>query len=253
VADSWYSFFFRSPEEGAPASVAFGQFSTQHLLALLVLAIAIALVVRGYRRSGEARRRVIRLTLGIAVLALEGLRQLAYILLGTYQPSILPLHLCAIAEFCVMIDAFKPNSWCREYMYACGTWGPVCAIVFPNWANLPLFNIYCWQAFIIHACLISYILMLLVAGEFRPSFRNIWKMVIIAVVSIIVAALANNAWGTNFWFLNAGSPGSPLAPIQAATGQWYVPCLVVLVAILWTLMYLPWLRRRGKHPSSAGV
>ena len=250
----WFDYFWTSPPNDPP-ELAFGVFSPEHLVALAITLVGAAAIVWAYCRAGEKRRRTIRLAVGISALILELVfRQGIFIVLGIYTPSILPLHACAVATFCVFIDSVKPNSWTREYLYAVGTWGPLCALVFPDWVNQPIFNLYTWQAFIIHALLLAYPFMLLVSKEFRPNARNLWKVVVIMAVFVTASIIVNNVYGTNFWFLAAGSPGSPLAPIQSFAGDFYIPLLAVLVAILWTLMYLPWhltkASRSAKHPSS---
>ncbi len=244
MTGAWFAYFWTNPAAGIPADLAFGLFSTAHLFTLAGLAVLIGLLVVVYRRCGPARRRLIRLVIGVTVGLLEVGRQLAYLLLGFYDPAILPLHLCAVATFCVLIDSIRPNSWCRQFIYALGTWGPVCALLFADWAGQPWFNIYTWQAFIIHACLFGYALMLLVSGELRPDARQLWKVIAITAVAVGLSLLANHVWGTNFWFLNTGSPGSPLDPLQQLTGAFYIPTLLVLLAIIWAAMYIPW-RRRG--------
>ena len=247
----WFDYFWTSPVD-VPPGVGFGQFSPSHLVTLAVMGVGVALLVWWYCRSDDRRRRGIRLAVGIAVLIMELVfRQGAFIVLGIYSPPILPLHACAIATFCVVIDSIKPNSWTREFIYALGTWGPLCALLFPDWGNQPIINLFTWQAFLIHACLLAYPLMLLFGKDFRPSARNLWKVVVIMGVVVIASVLANNKWGTNFWFLAAGSPGSPLEPIQNFAGSFYLPFLGLLVAILWTLMYLPWhLRAKSRKPPS---
>ena len=245
----WFEYFWTSPPN-VPAGQGFGVFSTAHLVFLAVVAVGVAALVVGYCRSGAKKRRAIRLTVGISVLLLELVfRQGIFIVLGIYTPSILPLHACAVATFCVFIDSVKPNSWTREYLYAVGTWGPLCALVFPDWTNQPIVNLYTWQAFIIHGLLVAYPLMLLVSKEFRPNARNLWKVVVIMAVFVAASIIVNNRYGTNFWFLAAGSPGSPLEPIQNFAGSFYLPLLAVLVAILWTLMYLPWHLAKKASPS----
>jgi hypothetical integral membrane protein (TIGR02206 family) len=252
VADKWYDYFWVTQYQSVPPDLAMGSFTWTHLGTVVVLAIGIALTVRGYCRLDTKRRRTMRLIVGLVVLALQLFRQVPFIVLGTYQPAVLPFHLCAVACFCVIIDAIRPNAWCREFTYALGTWGPACAMLFPDWSNLPILNVNCWQSFLIHAALVAYALMLLVSGELRPDPRQLWKGAVIMLVSVGVSAVANHIWDTNFWFLNTGSPGSPLAPIQAVTGRWYLPCLAGLLAVLWTGMYLPW-RHREKRPASVGA
>jgi len=247
VPDRWFDFFWVTPLQGVPASVAFGLYSPTHVAILAVLFTGIACTVWAYRRGDERRRRRIRLVLGIGVIASEASRQIAYLSLGPYDPSLIPLHMCGAATFCVFVDALRPNSWTREFLYALGTWGAAAAILFPDWANMPWFNFFTWQSFLIHACILAYALCFLVSREFTPRAVNLWKVVVMMAVIAPVVVVVNATLGTNFWYLNTGSPGSPLAPIQAATGPAYIPALLVLLAILWFVMYLPWelVRRRA--------
>ena len=244
--NDWFSHFWTSPVD-APEELAFGQFSTAHLVMVAIMAVVVTLLVIGYCRATTKRRRVIRLVVGISVLLLElVLRQGAFIMLGIYTPSILPLHACAIATFCVFIDSVKPNSWCREYIYALGTWGPLCAVTFPDWANQPIINIFTWQAFLIHALLFGYALMILISKEFRPSWKNLWKVLIIMGVFVGASLYTNATMDTNFWFLATAAPGSPLEPLQAFAGTLYIPLLAAILIVLWVVMYLPWIRRKAR-------
>ena len=237
---NWFEYFWTSPPN-VPEGVGFDLFAGEHLIMFAVMAGIAAVLVVIYAKANDARRRIIRLSIGISVLFLElVLRQGIFLALGIYTPDILPLHACAIATFCVFIDAVKPNSWTREYIYAMGTWGPVCALLFPDWVNQPILNLYTWQAFLIHALLIAYALMILVTKEFRPSVRNLWKVLAIMAVFVTASILCNNYLGTNFWFLATAVPGSPLEPIQSLAGGFYIPLLALLLTVLWTLMYLPW-------------
>ncbi|MDR2975393.1 MAG: YwaF family protein [Propionibacteriaceae bacterium] len=243
--DRWYDYFWTNPGAGTPPGLAFGLFTTAHLVFLAVMAILATVIVLVYRAESGARRRAMRLTLGITVFALEALREAGYFFSGHYTAAILPLHLCAIASLCVFVDSIRPNSWCRAYLYALGAWGPVCAMVFADWSTQPWFNIYTWQGFLIHGCMWAYILAILVSGEYRPSLRDLWKAVVIMVAAIGLSLLVNHYWNTNFWFLNTGSPGSPLEPIQKLAGPWYIPVLILLLGLIWTVLYLPWSRRKA--------
>ncbi|MDR2896465.1 MAG: TIGR02206 family membrane protein [Propionibacteriaceae bacterium] len=241
---AWYDFFWTNPAAGTPPQLAVGLFSGRHLIFLAVCAVLEAGIIIGYRRASQAGRRHWRLGIALAVLALELFRQIGYWASGHYSAAIIPLHVCAIASFCVIIDGLRPNAWCRQYLYAMGSWAPICALLFADWAGQPWFNAYTWQAFLIHSLMWGYIMALLISGEFRPSWRQLWKAAVIVVVAAVTAWLVNRAWGTNFWFLNTGSPGSPLEPIQAASGPAYIPVMIVLVGLLWLVLYWPWTWRR---------
>ena len=249
MADAWFDHFWASPAN-VPESLGFGQFSQAHLMALVIIAAGVSTLVLAYRRSDARQRSWFRLIVGMAVFVMEVFRQVAFISLHIYTPDILPLHVCAIAEFAVMIDAIRPNSWLREYLYAMGSWGPACAILFPDWAHQPIFNIYTWQSFGVHGLLLAYILMIIVTREFRPSPRHLFRAAVIVLGAAVIAGIVNVVYGTNFWFLNTGSPGSPLEPIQSVAGPYYLPALGVLLSILWTIMYLPW-RHHTQGPRAA--
>ena len=238
--------FFLPQNQPAPEGIGFGTFSGIHFCVLAVLAVCVAALARTYRRAAPDRRRHLQLAVGWTVLMLEVLRQLAYLVTRTYSPDIAPLHLCAFATVAVFVDAVRPNRWTGDFLYAMGWWGALAADLFPDWATRPILNIFTWQSFSIHALILGYVLMRLVAGELVPDVRNLWRVAVITAVGATVGFLANQAWGTNFWFLNAGSAGSPLEPIQAFAGAFYVPVLIVAVLALWAVLYLPWvLRARG--------
>jgi hypothetical integral membrane protein (TIGR02206 family) len=239
---SW-DYFFVPQNQSTPEGTGFGIFSAIHLGVLAVLAIGVAALVLGYSWAGTNRRRRLRQVVGCSVLMLEVLRQLAYVVSGTYSPEILPLHVCAIATFALFIDALRPNRWTGDFLYAMGWWAALAADLFPDWANRPILNVFTWQSFTIHALIFGYVLMRLVAGDLVPDLHNLGRVAIMVVVCAAIGHIANLVWHTNFWFLNTGAPGSPLEGIQMLAGNLYVPVLIVLLAILWTVMYLPWVLR----------
>jgi hypothetical integral membrane protein (TIGR02206 family) len=248
---SW-DYFFVPQNQPVPAGIGFGTFSLIHLGVLALLALGVFALVSTYHRADGVRRSRLRHIVGWTVLMLEVLRQLAYLATGTYSPEILPLHLCAITTAAVFIDALRPNRWTGDFLYALGWWGALAADLFPDWSTRPILNIFTWQSFAIHALLFGYVLMRLVGGDLVPEVRNLWRVTILTAVFASLGFAANQLWGTNFWFLNAGAPGSPLEAINAVAGPFYIPVLIALLVLLWTLLYLPWvLRARRRATASA--
>ncbi len=247
-----WDYFFVPQNRPTPDGTGFGMFSPIHLGVLALIGLAVVALAIGYRRSSPERRRTIRLTIGWTVLMLEVLRQSAYLINGWYSPDILPLHLCAFATYAVFVDALRPNRWTGDFLYAMGWWGALAANLFPDWSTRPIFNIFTWQSFSIHGLIFGYLVMRLVGGDLVPDVRNLWRVVVVGAVGGLIGFSANQAFGTNFWFLNAGAPGSPLEPIQAFAGSFYIPVLLVLVALLWTLLYLPWIIRARRVKAAPG-
>ncbi|MDR1853272.1 MAG: TIGR02206 family membrane protein [Propionibacteriaceae bacterium] len=221
-------------------SYGFGIFSPAHLGVLAGLALGTAILVYSYRRMNSSNRKRTRLIVGWTALMLEVVRQIVYVALGVYSVEILPLHLCAVTTFFVWLDSVRPNRWSQSFLYSLGSWGALAALLFPDWANRPLLNIFSMQSFLIHALLVAYILMRLVAKEMVPNWRDLWRVLVVLAVIIPISMWLNASYGTNFWFLNAGAPGSPLEPIQSFAGDYYIPFLFFLVLCLWVIMYLPW-------------
>lgn len=244
--------FWQPPPIDLPQGVTgFGLFTPTHLVILGILGVMIAGVVVLYCRLGDKGRHRTRLILGCTAIASSVIRAGGYAGLGILSPESLPLWMCSWGIGAMFLDSVKPNSWTREWTYSMTLWGAVCALVFSDWADRPWFNIFSFQSFYVHAALIAYAVMLLVSKELIPNWKNLWKVVVVLGVVVPLAVVANALYGTNFWFLNSGSPGSPLDPILAATGSWYIPALLVAVAILWALLYLPWIlvARRRKSRS----
>ncbi len=238
---TWSWDYFLVPQYAeTPASSALGLFSPIHLGVIALLAVGVFVLVMRYRAADDVARRRIRLTVATAVLLLEVLRQLAYVVIGEYTPEILPLHICGMSAFIVMIDATVANRWTGDFLYVLGWWGALAAVLFPEWAHRPILNIYTWQSFAVHSLIFGYALMLLVGGDLVPKVANLARVATVITALATVAALANWVWGTNFWFLNVGSPGSPLEPIQSMAGGAYIPVLIVLFALLTTVLYWPW-------------
>ncbi len=250
---SW-DYFFVPQNRPTPDGTGFGMFSLIHLGVLVLMAAAVLALAFAYRSADAERRAQFRMVIGWTVLMLEVLRQTAYLVNGWYSAEILPLHLCAFATYAVFIDCLRPNRWTPDFLYALGWWGALAANLFPDWANRPILNIFTWQSFSIHGLILGYAVMRIVGGDLVPNVRNLWRVAVIAAVAGTIGFVANQSLGTNFWFLNAAAPGSPLEPIQAFAGSLYIPVLLVLVLILWAVLYLPWIiheRRTRLQPAQA--
>lgn len=246
---SW-DYFLVPQNRPTPPGAGFGMFSPLHLGVLAVLALGLTTLVLAYRRSDAARRQQLRRAVGWSVLLLELVRQLAYLAAGAYSAEILPLHVCAVATLATFLDALRPNRWTGDFLYAVGWWGALAADVFPDWSHRPLLNAFTWQSFAIHALILGYVLMRLVGGDLVPDPRNLGRVAAMTAVFASVGYAANQVWGTNFWFLDAGAPGSPLEAINTAAGAFYVPVLIGLLLLLWGLLYLPWVLRARRLRAS---
>ncbi|MDR2620753.1 MAG: TIGR02206 family membrane protein [Propionibacteriaceae bacterium] len=248
-------YFWLRETQPIPDGIGFGLFSATHVAALgVVLLGVVVLPTLGYVRLGDVGRRRMRLTIGCLLLGMDIVVQTTYVITGDYTPQMIPLELCSLGVYVVFIDGLKPNLLTREIMYSLSIWGALAALVFPDWANRPLWNIFSLQQFFGHGLLVLYPVMLMVAREFRPDWRRLGRVLLVLAPFTLLCYVLNKVLGTNLMFLAAGAPGSPLEPIQAFAGALYIPLLARLLLLVWVVEYTPWVlaSRFSRNPVAVG-
>ena len=234
--------YFWVAEELLPPGLGFGLFSPAHFIWLGLLALLAVGMCRGYKAlSRPAKRRRALLCLGIAFPVAEVGRDLILAAQGVFLPVYWPLHLCSAAMFLLLAYALRPNRFCGEVLYSLCLPGVLSALLFPNWAGIdPVFHFQCFYSFFYHGLLLGAILMLLFSGEFRPRPTGILYPLLFLLAAVPPLYFANKALGTNFFFLNTPSPGSPLEPLAKAFGNpgYLAPFGALAVAVV-SLFYLP--------------
>jgi hypothetical integral membrane protein (TIGR02206 family) len=165
-----------------------------------------------------------------------------------YPVSQLPLHLCGLSIFIEQIHALKPNKTTGELLYSLGIPGAAAALLFCNWTMYPPTNYNCIQSFVIHGLHIGFPAMLICAGELKPSVGNIWRPALFLLAVVPPIYFLNKTLDTNFFFVNAGSEGSPLEIlIQLMGNPGFIAGFAGLLLLVWLLMYLPFIIRRKRR------
>lgn len=226
----------------------FALFGWQHLLALGLSVLAIALAARWYRTKPERTRRRVGLGIGIALLALEALKDAVLLLTGHFDWCYLPFQLCGLSLFIEFAYSVRPRPWLGEIMYALCMPGAAAALLFPNWNAYPPLCFYALHSQIIHTLLAGYVVMLLASGDLRPSAKRLWCCAVFLLAVAPPLYFLNHRLDTNFMFLNWPSPGSPLVFFEKLFGTpGYLLGYPIMMAVAWTLMYLPFALRRRKR------
>jgi len=149
--------------------------------------------------------------------------------------------------FLIVYYSFTENEKVGEVLYGLGLPGYFAALLFPDWTMFPFFNFYGLHSWIIHALLVSFTLMLLLTGEIRPHAKNMVYVLAFAIIIAIPIYVINVILGTNFLFINAGSPGSPLEVLVNFFGTpWFILPYFLLVILIIGLLYVPWYVRDRK-------
>lgn len=232
--------FFAVPGQFEPRTYAwFGIEHSSWLLAMTFLGIIAAIY---YRRLKRPKQILFLKIFASCIVFSEVARQLIYLLQGAYRIDYLPLHLCAVTELFCFLYAFRRDKLSREFLYWLGLPGALSALLFADWLWFPLWNFQSIQSFFVHGAMSVFAVLLLVSGESKPSLKGWPSTFAIASLFAIPLFFLNKLWGTNFFFLNTPSPGSPLVILEEIAGNpGYIGLLLVLVLVVWILMALPWL------------
>lgn len=220
----------------APAGIGMGSYSAGHIFWLLLSLAALFFATRYYRRADGQGRRRMRRNIVIAMFADEALKWLVTIPTGQWNWAYLPLHLCSISIFVALLHYLTERPLTEEFLFAVSLPGAAMALLFPNWTNLPFFNIMPIHSFSIHILIVMYPCLLLAEG-FRPDIRHLPRLSVYLVAGAALAYLVNSILGTNLFFMNGANEGNPLSILEKYVGPWYRLGFIVLAFLLWTILY----------------
>ncbi len=233
--------YFFGAASDIPEHLRLSLYGRTHLLWLGAIAIFIVLLSIFYTRLKPYQRKQFKKTYALFILFFELLRQIIYLVLGRYELGLLPLHLCGLTEFLIFFHAFTKNKIIKESLYAMGIIGALMALLFADWLIYPLWHFQSIHSFVMHGLLLGYIIMLLWSQELRPNYKLLPQVFILFFLICFGLFYFNKQYGTNFFFLNYPSPGSPLVMFEEWVGNpGYIGLTVVLLLIVWFIMYLPW-------------
>lgn len=224
-------------------------FSPAHIFFLAAAAAcALWLCVRYRHTSGESRRKQ-RLAVACSALALEILRAALLIASGNYTLGRLPLHLCGMAVYISAFHALRGGRLTGQFLYAFCMPGAAAALLFPDWSYYPALHFMTLCSFVLHILLFCYPLMQAVGGDIRPEGKALPGCLGIMMAIAIPVYGFDVLTNTNYLFLNWPSPGSPLEWFSFLGRPGYLLGYIPLIAMVWALLYLPFLRKRdGSKP-----
>lgn len=240
-----FKMYFFTYETNLPPESGFSIFGTGHLLWLGGIALALVLLTLWY--WGQSDLDHIRLSRRLAWLGC-GLIVLLYgylALVGELGAGRVPLHLCELAPLIYLLFSYTHWDWAGQVCYALCLPGAAAALIFPGWTVYPLWSLMNLHGFLLHALLVLFPVWQLVSGAIRPRLSALWKPWVFLAAVLPPVWWFNQTFGTNYFFLRAGSPDSPLSVLYDVFGaRGYLPAYAALVLLVMLVCYLPWARRR---------
>jgi uncharacterized membrane protein YwaF len=137
----------------------------------------------------------------------------------------------------------KRRSWGIFYVLVCVP-GALAALLFPNWSRYPLWNYMHIHAFVSHGLIVAFGIWLMMGQVLEPHWKDLWIPALFGGVGCLILYPINRWLGTNYWFLNWPSAGSPLPLLWNLVGERFYPlayylfCMVVIVLWLALLRFL---------------
>ena len=217
-----------------PPGNGFEMFGFIHIMWLVVIVIISIIISIIYSLlSKQNKEKKMRLCIGIIMPVISLYRDLVLLITGHFDRFYLPLHLCGMALFIGSIYCFTKWRFVGViYVLLCVP-GALGALLFPDWIDYPLWNYMHIHDFISHGLIVAWGICLLASGELIPKWKELWMPVVFGICGVGILYPVNNLLGTNYWFLNGPSPGSPLESVFGITGKnLYIPGYIMFVMVL---------------------
>lgn len=238
--------FFDIGYSGEPVGKLFGFTHWCWLIGIAAAGVVLCVI---HRRLSDRGRTVFRRSVALSMFGLYLLRQLIIAIQGEYGPWCLPLHLCGMSLYIETLDSLIQKKFTRELCYAVCMPGALMGMLFADWIDTPVLNFLHISCSVFHGLMIIYPLLSLTSGDFRPNARRLPLCFgFLAAVSVPVYFF-NRSFGTNFMFLSEPSPGSPLVWFEQWLGNpGYLLGFVIMIAIVWAVMYIPFIWIKTPEP-----
>lgn len=234
----------RVPEEGM-AAVGFPHFGAAHLFWLAGLGTAAMTAAFFHERTDEKSRLRMRKGLGLLCFLFHLLTQGIFLVRGTYGLYDLPLHLCALTAYLVLLHAAAGeksmvSATVGEILFFPCLPGLLSALAFPGWNESPALSFYSVSSFLSHGAMALYVILCLKSGSIRPCIKRCWIPALFLAVYTGLVLPFDLACGTNFGFLKEPVPGTPLQLIADLMGEGagYRAGFAFLVLVLEFICYL---------------
>ena len=150
----------------------------------------------------------------------------------------LPLHICGVALFVVVLALFRRNQTLYEIGYFWGIVGTLNAVLTPQLeVGFPHYRFF--QYFIVHGGIVVSVLFATWGLKMRPTLKGLLRSFLLVNLYMVVIAGVNLLLKSNYMFIC--EPPDTKSPFFFAPWPWYIPILDVVALILFFVVYSPFL------------
>ena len=214
-----------------------------HIVALaltIVLPIALSVLVRRVDSSVVANMvcYLLAATLIVNEIGVWIYRAVTVKSFGVFLQSHLPLHICGVALFVVVLALLCRNQILYEIGYFWGIVGTLNAVLTPQLGvGFPHYRFF--QYFIVHGGIVVGVLFATWGLRMRPTLKGLLRAFLLANLYMVVIAGINLLLKSNYMFIC--EPPDTKSPFFFAPWPWYILILDGVALILFFVVYSPFL------------
>ena len=218
---------------------AFDLFGTGHLLSLAIVAAATAFLIWGWRNPGEEAKRRVRLLIAGVALLNEISWHGWHLLNGAWSiQQHLPLHLCAISVWGSIYVLLTRSFRAYEILFFIGLAGAIQTMLTPDAGIYGLPHFRAIQTLFAHGLIVIAMVYMTTIEGFRPTWRSLWKTLLLCNVYLVVVTGINYLLGSNYMY-TLGKPATASLLDVMGPWPWYLLAGEFVALLMFALLYLP--------------
>lgn len=227
--------FFAGPNYSGPA---FQLFGPAHIAALCALVVLNILLIR-FRGAPERTRRTVRWTLAIIIWLAEASWHAWNYFTGQWSvQTLLPLNVCSALIWLTGFMLIFKSQTIYEFAYFLGIGGALQYLATPDLGiyGFPHFRFF--QTFTSHGLLITCAIYMTVVEGFRPTWKSMLRVIVVANLYMVVIFFVNRWLGSDYLFVN-GKPATTSILDLLPPWPYYIAYMEALGLVTFLLLYLP--------------
>ena len=214
----------------------YGQFSKKHILLLVSVIIFTIIYTIFYINCDPLKQIQIRKIIAIILIVIEILKIIVISIIPVKLSENLPLEICSIAGYLIMIDALV--SMDRLFLLGLLTLflpAAIMALIFPTTYVLPIFNFFTIHQYLFHELIVMYVIGCFVNKEITVTYIGYLKAVVLLCVIVFITYHFDKRFKKNYMFLIDPYNNTMLEKLYRISGGGYkYPIAISLFAFMVT-------------------
>ena len=218
---------------------AFDLFGAGHLLSVAIVTVIAAYLIWGWRNPSERGRQRVRLLIVVTMLLIEVSWHGWNVLNDAWSyRQHLPLHSCSISVWGSIYVVWTRSFRVYEILFFIGTAGAVQTLLTPDAGIYGLPHFRALQTLSAHGMIVIAMTYMTVIEGFRPTWRSLWKTMLVGNVYLVVVTGLNYLIGSNYMY-TLRKPATASLLDAMGPWPWYILAGEVVALLMFCLLYLP--------------